>query len=261
MKLHRIYGIILRFMLLFRRSFDRMTDVFYWPTVDLLLWGLTSQYFKEFTPDSNKVLLMIITGILFWIIAWRGQYEISVNMLEDLWNENFINIFVSPIKFNEWVVSFLIIGVLKGILSLAFASLMAFILYKVHIFDYGFYLLPFLFSLLLTGWWVGFFVGGLILRFGTRLQTFAWTMVAVLSPFAAIYYPVSILPGWAQFVAKFVPPSYIFEAARSILYTGHFDLMNLLYSFGLNILYLFLGYLFLRNGFIKLMKKGMVHLY
>jgi len=248
-------------MLLFRRSFDRMSDVFYWPTIDLLLWGLTSQYFRSFTPDANKVLLMIITGILFWIIAWRGQYEISVNMLEDLWNENFINIFVSPIKFSEWVISFLIIGILKGILSLVFAAGIAFILYHVHIFNYGFYLLPFLFSLLLTGWWVGFFVGGLILRFGTKVQTFAWTLVMVMSPFAAIYYPVSILPDWAQIIAKFVPPSYIFEGARSILYNGNFDWLNLVYSFGLNFIYLLLGYLFLYNSFKKIMNKGMVHLY
>jgi len=261
MKLHRIYAMILRFMLLFRRSYDRISDVFYWPTIDLLLWGLTSQFFRSYTPGADKILLMIITGILFWIIAWRAQYEISVNLLEDLWNENFINIFVSPIKFGEWVSSFLIIGVIKGLLSLVFATGMAFLLYKVHIFNYGFYLLPFLFSLLLTGWWVGFFVGGLILRFGTKVQTFAWTLVMVMSPFAAIYYPVSILPNWAQFVARFVPASYIFEGARSILYEGKLDSISLVYSFALNIIYMILGYIFLKRSFAKIMNKGMVHLY
>ncbi len=247
-------------MMLFRRSYDRISDVFYWPTIDLLLWGLTSQFFRSFNPEADKVLIMIITGILFWIIAWRAQYEISVNLLEDLWNENFINIFVSPIKFSEWVSAFLIIGVLKGLISLVFAAFMAFLLYKVQIFGYGFYLLPFLFSLLLTGWWVGLFVGGLILRFGTKVQTFAWTLVMVLSPFAAIYYPVSILPHWAQIVAKFVPASYIFEGGRSILYEGRFDSINLLYSFVLNFIYLILGYVFMKKSFSKIMNKGMVHL-
>ena len=73
MKLHRIYAMVLRFMLLFRRSYDRITDVFYWPTIDLLLWGLTSQFFRSFTPGADKILAMIITGILFWIVAWRAQ--------------------------------------------------------------------------------------------------------------------------------------------------------------------------------------------
>jgi len=250
----------MRFMMLFRRSYDRISDVFYWPTIDLLLWGLTSQFFRSFNPEADKVLIMIITGILFWLIAWRAQYEISVNLLEDLWNENFINIFVSPIKFSEWVSAFLIIGVIKGLLSLSFAAMVAYLLYKVQIFNYGFYLLPFLFSLLLTGWWVGLFVGGLILRFGTKVQTFAWTLVMVLSPFAAIYYPVSILPQWAQVIAKFVPASYIFESGRSILYTGKFDSINLLYSFVLNIIYLILGYIFMKRSFSKIMNKGMVHL-
>ena len=39
------------------------------------------------------VVMIIISGILLWIIVWRGQYEITVNLLEDLWDKNLINIF------------------------------------------------------------------------------------------------------------------------------------------------------------------------
>ncbi|PIP64659.1 ABC transporter, partial [Candidatus Roizmanbacteria bacterium CG22_combo_CG10-13_8_21_14_all_33_16] len=91
MRIHRIYAVILRFMYLFRRSYDRISDAFYWPTIDLMLWGLTSVYFRSYMPDASKVILIIMSGILFWIIIWRGQYEITVNLLEDLWNENLIN--------------------------------------------------------------------------------------------------------------------------------------------------------------------------
>ncbi len=261
MKFYRIKGIILRFLYQFRHSFDRLSDVFYWPTIDLLLWGLTSQFFKSIAPGAEKILVTIIMGILFWIVAWRGQYEISVNLLEDLWNENFINIFVSPLRFSEWVISFLIIGLIKAIISLSFASLVAYILYRVHIFGFGFLLLPFLLSLLLMGWWVGFFVAGLILRYGTRVQTFAWTLVMVLSPFSAISFPVSILPTWAQYISRIIPASYVFEGAREILYTGKFNPDYLLFSYILNFIYLILGYIFLWQSFKQVLKRGMVHLY
>ncbi len=258
MKIHRVYAIVLRYLFLFRRSFDRLSDVFYWPTIDLLVWGLTSTYLRSFAPDTSPIILIIVSGILLWLITWRAQYEISVGLLEDLWNQNLINIFVSPLKFSEWILAFLITGIVKALISVLFASGIAYLLYKVHVFSYGIYLLPFFLSLMLTGWAIGFFVSGLILRFGTRIQTLAWSFVAVFSPFAAIYYPVSILPNWAQLIAAFIPISYIFEGSREIISTGSMDINKLIISFLLNIVYLIFSVWFISNSFKKVLDKGLV---
>jgi len=261
MKIHRIYGITLRFMFYFRRSLDRLSDAFYWPTIDLLIWGITSSYLKSYGQGLSQIVLLIISGILFWIIVWRGQYEITVNLLEDLWSKNLPNIFVSPVKFSEWVSSFIIIGIIKSILSFTFASFLAFLLYKINIFVYGFYLLPFIFLLILTGWWIGFLVAGMILRYGTKIQTLAWTAVMVIAPFSAIYYPVSILPNWAQKVAMIVPTSYVFEGAREVMNKGYLDLNKLYISLILNLIYLPLAIFFLKKSFDKALEKGLVSLY
>jgi ABC-2 type transport system permease protein len=258
MKIHRIYAIVLRYLFLFRRSFDRLSDAFYWPTIDLLIWGLTSAYLRSFAPKTSPIILIIVSGILLWLITWRAQYEISVSLLEDLWNKNLINIFVSPLKFSEWIASFLIVGIVKAIVSVIFASGVAFLLYKVHILLYGLYLVPFFASLMLTGWAIGFFVSGLILRFGTRIQTLAWSFVAVFSPFSAIYYPLSILPKWAQYIGQAIPITYIFEGARQIIATGHIDMNKLLVSFVLNIVYIVLSFWFLLRSFRKVLDKGLV---
>ncbi len=258
MKIHRIYAIVLRYLFLFRKSFDRLSDAFYWPTIDLLVWGLTSTYLRSFAPDTSPIILIIVSGILLWLITWRAQYEISVGLLEDLWNQNLINIFVSPLKFSEWIAAFLITGIVKALMSIAFASMVAYLLYNVHIFSYGIYLIPFFASLMLTGWAIGFFVAGLILRFGTRIQTLAWSFVALFSPFAAIYYPVSILPIWAQKIAALIPISYIFEGSREIIATGNMDLNKLIISFVLNIIYIVFSLLFLANSFKKVLNKGLV---
>lgn len=261
MKLHRIYGNILRYIYFFRRSLDRLTDAFYWPLIDLLLWGITSSYFKSFAPQAPQFVLIIVSGIVFWIIVWRGQYEISVNLLEELWNKNLINIFVSPLKFSEWVLSLLTIGIIKAFLTFSFALLAAFILYHVKIFFYGFYLIPFILLLIMTGWWVGFFVAGIILRYGSKLQTLAWSMVYVISPFSAVFYPLSVLPQWAQNIAVFVPTSYVFEGIREVINTGHLDPQKLYLSFSLNFIYLILSIIFLKRSFNKALNKGLVRLY
>lgn len=262
MRLSRIYGVILRYLFYFRHSLDRMSDAFYWPTVDLLLWGLTSTYFRQFSSKSSLIILTVISGILLWIIVWRGQYEITVNLLEELWNKNLINFFSSPLKFSEWIVSVLIIGIIKAVLSLSFAMLVAYILYQVKIFYLGYYLPVFVFLLLMTGWWVGFIVAGIIFRGGTKVQNLAWTAVMIISPFSAAYYPVSILPLFAQKIAAFVPTSYVFEAGREILFKGTVDYKKLLICFFLNLFYLFLSLIFLKRSFKKVLeKKGLVKVF
>lgn len=261
MKFHRILAIILRFLFYFRHSLDRMFDVFYWPAVDLVLWGLTGFYLTSLSAEASGVQTAIISAIIFWFIIYRGQYEISGNVLEDIWNKNLVNIFVSPLTFTEWVLAFLCMGVIKAILSFSFGAFLAFALYGVNVFSFGVLLIPLLPLLIMNGWWIGFFVSGLILRYTTRVQAFAWTLVWAISPFAALYYPVSILPEWAQVVARFVPASYIFEGVREVVSTGQLDPSKLLWSFLLNCLYLVLALLFLRQSFRAILRKGLVKLH
>src|SRR3989339_2045240 len=142
MKLYRLWGIALRYLFLFRHSLDRLSDAFFWPVVDLVLWGLTSRYFASTSLADNHLVLAFLGGIILWIFPWRGQYEISVNLLEDLWNRNLVNIFVSPVLFAEWVTTLLLLGVGKAIISFTYAGLLAYFLYATNIFAFGWQLLP-----------------------------------------------------------------------------------------------------------------------
>jgi ABC-2 type transport system permease protein len=36
-------------------------------------------------------------------------------------------------------------------------------------------------------------------------------------PLACIYYPVTVLPHWLQYVAWALPPTYVFEGMRALL--------------------------------------------
>src|SRR3989344_2789323 len=258
MRLHRIWGVVLRYNYLFKHSLDRQVDAFYWPTVDLVLWGVTSSYIASQGGSVNQLLLMVVSGIVLWTILYRGQYEFTVNILEEVWNKNLINMFVSPLKLSEWVAAFSLLGLSKAIVSSGFAALMALFLYKAHIFAHGFLLLPFLFLLLMTGWCVGLVVGGLILRYGTRVQIFAWGMVSIIAPFSAVYYPLSALPNWAQKVAVIVPSSYVFEGARQVFTQGILDWRKVIIALSLNCLYIALALAFFKSSFKKVLNRGLV---
>lgn len=253
---NRVYAMIIRNAINSKHSFDRLSDMFYWPAMDLFIWGLTGLYFVK-TSNNPNILFVVLSGLVFWIVLWRAQYEITINLLAEFWDRNLVNIFAAPLTIAEWIITFMLFGLIKTLISLIFSSVIAFILYKFNIFQYGFFIIPFVISLILTGWAGGFMVAGLIIRYGVNLQTLAWVGIYLVAPFSAIYYPVSILPLWAQTVSKFVPSSYIFEGIRELLFTGKLSYDKLLISFLLNIVYLTIAIWFFVYMFNKSKKLGL----
>src|SRR5258708_10318657 len=216
----RVTAMILRYTINMKHSFDRLSDMFFWPAMDLFIWGLTGLYFAKLTPNNSQTIIVLLTGLIFWTVIWRAQYEITTNLLSEMWDNNLVNIFASPLKVSEWILSVIIYGFIKMTLSLFFSAFIAFLLYHYPVFKYGIYTIPIVASLVMTGWAAGFFVAGLIIRYGQKIQTTAWTGAYLIAPFSALYYPVTVLPVWAQKIAIFTPSSYMFESMRQILLNG-----------------------------------------
>ena len=91
----------------------------------------------------------------------------------------------------------------------------------------------------MTGSWdlVGLAVCGLILRFGSGAESFAWATVFGFAPISGIYYPVSTLPWWLQPVAWMTPAAYVFEGMRAVLFDGVFRWDLMASAVALDILY------------------------
>ncbi len=98
----RIWGVMLRHLFNFNHSLDRWIDAFYWPFFDLVVWGLA---FAALKGDVHSHITMILSAVVLWYVLWRGQYEISLNLLEEFWDSNLVNLLGSPLKLSEWVVS------------------------------------------------------------------------------------------------------------------------------------------------------------
>lgn len=256
----RVGAVVWRHLYNFKHSWDRLSDAFYWPAVDIFIWGLMSVYIRQATVNIPNIVLLLMSGLVFWMVVWRGQYEITVNLLEEMWNANLVNLFTTPLTVYEWMVGVVILGFFKMIMSVGFAALLIFSFYAVNLFNFGWLLLPFFVLLLMFGWTIGFVVAGLIVRFGMRIQTLAWTGLYVLAPFSAIYYPVSSLPAWAQKVSVWVPTSYVFEGMREAIFSGRLDQELLVKSAGLNGLYFGLSLWFFVRMFNISRKKGLARL-
>ncbi|HUV46827.1 MAG TPA: ABC transporter permease [Candidatus Bathyarchaeia archaeon] len=260
MNFSRVLAVIIRHLYNFKHNLERLTDSFYWPALDILLWGITTQYIQQANQKVSNLVLVFLSGLIFWQVIWRSQYEITVNFLEELWNQNLVNLFATPLRVEEWITAVFSLGFINMIVSVSFAGLVAWLLYSVNILNFGWLLLPFFASLLIVGWWVGLIVSGLISLFGKNIQSLAWAGVTLLAPFSALYYPVSSLPVWAQKIARILPSSYIFEGMRKVLSTGKVPFVNLVISFGLNFVYLLLSYFFFKYCFAKSREKGLARL-
>jgi ABC-2 type transport system permease protein len=201
-----------------------------------------------------------MSALVLWNSLWRGQYEITVNLLEEMWSRNLVNLFSSPLRIGEWIVAVILLGFTKLIITECFAILAIYFLYATNVLSFGWYLLPFFAALLLTGWAAGFFVAALIIGFGTKIQTLAWSGAFLLAPFSGVYYPISTLPEWAQKVASVIPSSYIFEGMRQVLFKNTLSHELLVKSFLLNGFYLTLALAFFLFMFKRSKAKGLSRL-
>ncbi len=48
-------------------------------------------------------------------------------------------------------------------------------------------------------------------------ESLAWTIMFLFLPLTCVYYPVTVLPDWLQYVAWALPPTYVFEGMRALL--------------------------------------------
>lgn len=261
MKWHRIFGILYRYILVTKRSYYRMIDIFYWPVLDIVLWGITSYFIQSVAKDIPNIVLMLLSGVLFWLVVSRSQNDLSVSMLDDLWNKNLVNIFVSPLHFYEWVVALLLYSIIRTFVAVLVSATLAFFLYHFNVLIFGFKLVPIMALLFMSSWWLGLFINSFILRYGSKAGFLAWSAIMITSPFSAIYYPVAILPEWAQTVAAFIPMSHIFEAARQVINQGILDWHKLTVSFALSLLYMAVAFYIFRKSYKKLLDRGLAKIY
>ena len=256
MKFHRINALLYRHLYLVMRSFPRLLDIFFWPVADLLLWGFLSLYIEQFQLNSVNIVTVLLGGIVLWGIFYQAQQAISVAFLEEVWEKNLLNIFVTPLTVFEFLFSTLLLGMIKMILVGIVLGVLAFFLYSFNVFTLGFALIPFLVNLLLFGWTIALFSMAIILRFGTSAQVLAFGFLLIIQPFSAVFYPVSALPHAIQSLAYIFPPTYVFEGMRAVLSTGVLSANFVWWAVVLNAIWLVVVMAYFYQTFNRVKKQG-----
>ena len=246
-----IYALFLRHWYPLKRDFDLLTDMLYWPIFDTITWGLASSWMVTKSEGSPNIILSILIALILWNIMWRSQMEISRNLIDEIWNQNLVNLFSTPLRLREWIVSVLGQSIFKMMITATAVSATITVMYAADIFALGWWILPMFVNTILTGWCIGFITAGIVIRYGAKMQTVVWTLPAMFFPLSAVYFPVSQLPQFWQYVSYCVPTTYVFEGMRQLLFTGTIDTGPLWLSFAMNGVYLVLTIMFFVRRFKK----------
>lgn len=259
MSLSRIQGVFYRYFYDFYRGHHFLADLFYWPFMDILLWGFTSVWIQSHN-HLGELPLLLMTAMIFWQITRRGSMDVSVSLLLEFWNRNLVNLFSTPLKIYEWAAGVILLCLCKLTITIGFGAAVIYLLYALNVFSIGWAFLPFTASLLIFGWVIGFLAASVIIYWGNNAGAFAWMIPFVFAPFSAVFYPVEVLPQWAQTIAWLLPTAYIFEGMRSILSSGVFPTQYFWISLTLDGVYLLLSLCLFKFMFERSRAKGLARL-
>jgi ABC-2 type transport system permease protein len=222
MKLRPIAAIVLRQFFLLRGSPVRLFGSVVWVTIDIVLWGFITRYLNTVSGSGVNFVPTLLGAVLLWDFCERVMQGVGTAFLEDVWSRNLLNLFSSPLSISEYVAGLVLTSIMTSSLGLVMMLIVALGVFHLELFSQGLPLAAFVLVLFVFGITLGIVASAMVLRFGPASEWLMWPLAALFSPFAAVFYPVSVLPPWMQWVAHALPPSYVFEGMRSLLSGGGF---------------------------------------
>jgi ABC-2 type transport system permease protein len=215
MTFSRTAAIVLRQFYLLRGSAARVLPLFAWVAIDIVLWGFMSRYLNSISGQHANFVPSLLGAVLLWDFLGRVMFGVTTTFLEDVWSRNFLNFFASPMTIGDYVGGLVVSSILSSSIGLVVMVLLASAVFHLSLISYGVALVPFLLVLFLFGIALGILATAIVLRLGPAAEWFIWPMPALISPFVSVFYPLSTLPGWMQWIGRLLPPSYVFESLRA----------------------------------------------
>ncbi|MDP1722058.1 MAG: ABC transporter permease [Candidatus Gottesmanbacteria bacterium] len=258
MNIMRVWAIIVKFWFDTKRDMFRLFDVFWWPAFNLFVWGLLSTYLTQLSKGSVNFVLLFLAGTIFWSFFDRASRDISRSMVEELWSRNLPNLFSTPLTLTEYLAGVLTVAFVKLVIGSIFLLVLSKIFYGFEISLLGWPVIGIMAGLMIFGWSVSFFIQSFVLRYGHTVEVFIWAVTVLLQPFSCVFYPLSALPVWAQWVARAFPSMYLFEQMRAIISGTPVRSGDIMISMALNAVYLILSVIFFYRTFRYAKSNGLL---
>jgi len=259
--LRPIAGVVLRQLYLLRGSPVRVFPMVTWVAIDIVLWGFITRYLNSVSGNGVNFVPTLLGAVLLWDFCTRIMQGVSTAFLEDVWSRNFLNLFASPLSISEYISGLVVTSIVTSGVSLIVMLILATTLFHLGFFTLGAPLAAFLLVLFVFGITLGIFGSAIVLRLGPASEWLLWPLPALLSPFAAVFYPLAVLPHWMQWVAHALPPAYVFEGMRALLAGQAFPAAQLAQGVSIAAVELMLAAYFYARVYRHAVRSGLVARY
>ncbi len=261
MNFTRTSAVVLRQFYLIRGSFSRVLPLFVWAGIDIVLWGFITRYLNAITDSRFRFVPSLLGAVLLWDFLTRVMHGVTMAFFEDVWSRNFLNIFATPLRISEYLSGLVLSSIATSSFGLVVMIALATGFFGLSFFVYGLMLVPFFLVLFMCGIALGILGASAVLRLGPPAEWFVWPIPAVISPFAGVFYPVATLPRWMQYVARLLPPSYVFEDMRAIVQGRTFPAFGLVIGVALAGIYILLACWFFTRVYRYAVRTGLIARY
>ena len=199
------------------RAPQRWFDVAVWPLVDTVIWGSIGLFVDQQGGAARAGLPYMLSGILLMHVVYQANVSMAVGFMDETWSRNLLNLMVTPLREIEFLTGLVIMSGVRLVAGLSVVALAAFGLYAFNVTSAGWGLIPVVAVLMLVGWCISLFVMALVLRFGSGAEILCWGLLFVVVAVSGAFYPIDAMPGALQPVARLLPSTHAFEAARRLL--------------------------------------------
>lgn len=213
----RVLAVAQRHWYVLRRSPHRLFDVLLWPVVDTLLFASIAVFAASRALTAGQQLVAYtLTGMILWQVVYQAQIALATGFLEETFGRNLLNLMATPLREWEYVAGMALFGLAKLLCGVSVVATLAWLAYAFDLTSLGLGLLPVAALLLVIGWAIALFVIGLVLRFGSGAEAFAWGVLFTIMPLSGVFYPTDALPAVLRPLADVLPTTHAFAAGRAL---------------------------------------------
>jgi ABC-2 type transport system permease protein len=216
----RVRTVVRRHGYVLFRSPHRWFDIAFWPVFDVILFGSLGAFVAQQNDASQAATPYLLAGIMLFHVLFQSQIAVATGFMEETWTRNILNVMTTPLREIEYVLGLALMGLLKLAAAMVTVSIAALVFYRFGLGEIGWGLVPVIGVLLLCGWCTAMLVIGLLLRYGQSAEILAWATTFTILSVSGVFNPVDSIPGVIQPIAKVLPTTYAFRAARDLLDGG-----------------------------------------
>ena len=233
----RVRRRIIQLLAFFFRELDMKKRSYAWQLVWLvydLMWALSVGFLgmgvKSVTSvniDTQSYVLYLLVGSFIWTYLSSLFYIVSWSITWERWEGTIEYTFMAPVKRIIQLVGNSIFAILYGLVRMIIVFVLASVVFNISLANVNFVSAGVILVLASISF-IGFGMIAAILplispEFGDKTVIM---IEAVIMTVSGIFYPISVLPVFVQYISKVIPATYALEGIRQAVIKGA-DLISL----------------------------------